>query len=160
MPRIHRIGWVDATGRPHGRIDIPSPHLRLEPSTIEAELRDRLVPHRYPGQPILLAAGLTDPELLGHETRLIIDGHTVTDADLATGYGLDVVAVVSAQLRGAGPRAIVAVQEDLHPAVRVAAITAAHQAVTDFATADPDQLTAVGWNRHADGRWQLVLHQR
>jgi hypothetical protein len=156
---MHRIGWVDVTGRPHGRLDIPSPHLRLDPHTIETALRTHLVPHPYSEQPTILAAGLTEANLLSSEARLIVDGHTITDTDLSTIYGLDVVAVVSARLHAAGPRAVVAVEKTLHPAVRNAALTAATHAVTDFAHATTVELTTTGWNRRAEGRWQLVLHQ-
>ncbi len=158
-PRIHRIGWVDTAGRPHGRLDIDSPHLRLDPATIEAALADHLVPHTYPNPPRILAAGLTDPALYGSETRLVLDGHTVTNMDLSTVYGLDVVAVVSARLHAAGPRAVIAVEETLNPAVRIAALTAARDAIADFTTANPDELVATGWSRRAEGRWQLLLHQ-
>ena len=158
-PRVHRIGWVDANGRPHGRLDIPSPHLRLDPRTIETALADHLVPRIYPVPPTILAAGLTDPALYGSETRLVLDGHTVTNMDLSTVYGLDVVAVVSARLHAAGPRAVIAVEETLNPAVRIAALTAARDAIADFTTANPDELVATGWSRRAEGRWQLLLHQ-
>ncbi|HET9649159.1 MAG TPA: hypothetical protein VFP34_13155 [Microlunatus sp.] len=159
MQRSHRIGWVDVTGRPHGQLNIVNQHLRLDPRTIETALAHHLVPHPYPQQPAIHAAGLVDPEQLSSEAQLILDGHTITDADLATAYGLDIVAGVSARLHGAGPRAVIAIEKHLGEPVRAATMTAIHHAVADFAAADPNELTATGWHSLGEGRWQLLLHQ-
>jgi hypothetical protein len=159
-PGIHEIGWVDTTGRPHGRLRIPSPHLRLDPRTIEAALAAHLVPHPYPTQPAIAAAGLTDPDLLASEAQLVLDGHTIAEAELSTVYDLDVVAVATAQLYSAGPRAVLTVDEGLGPAVRDATMTAALRAIADFATTHLGDLDAMGWRRRGDGSWQLLLHQR
>ena len=155
----HQIGWVDIVGRPHGRLHIPSPHLRLDPRIIEAALCDHLVPDPYREPPTILAAGLTDPELLCSETQLIVDGHTVIDSALSPTYGLDVVAVVSAQLLVAGPRAVIAVEENLNPAVRTATMATVADAIAQFTTSHPGQLAESGWSRRGADRWQLALHQ-
>ncbi len=158
-PRVHEIGWVDTTGRPHGRLGIPSPHLRLDPGTIEAALADHLVPHPYLERPAIAAAGLTDLRLLSSEARLIVDGHTVSDMELSVVYDLDVVAVVSARLYATGPRAVIAVEEGVSAPVREATMAAARRAVATFAAAPGHELAAHGWSRQGEDAWQLLLHQ-
>lgn len=157
--RIHHIGWVDTTGQPHGTIDIPSHHLRLDNHTIETTLADHLVPEHYPTLPTLLTAHQLPPKELNDEVRLIIDGHTISEVDLLTRCGLNVVGGISAQLLGRGPQATILLEQTLSRPVRTAVLTTARHHLTRFATAKPSELFNSGWQPQPDDRWQLILTQ-
>ena len=103
IPRRHVIGWCDAAGAPTGKIDIVSPHLRLERRTIETALAQDLA-GRYATPPRL---GTTDElaEILSIEARLRAAGHHVLTRNLTDVYGPRTVGGVVATLLGKGQSA-------------------------------------------------------
>lgn len=160
VPRVHPIDWVDVTGAPRGRLEIRSHHLRIDQRTIETALLAELVPGSYPTAPAIVPAGVVDQQILSIEATLIIDGHHILERDLLTTYGLDIIAGISAQLLGSGPRAQIVLEETLNSPVREAAVLTAREVIRQFTTSTPSQLNAGGWTRQGEDRWQLLLRQR
>ena len=156
---VHHIGWVDISGRPHGRLEISSHHIRLDERSIHTALADHLVPAAYPSVPTIRPAHRAPARDLSLEAGLIIDGHSVTHLDLLTHYGLDVVAGVSAQLLVRGPQAAIALEETLRSPTRDAVIATIRHSLREFATATPIELFDKGWQPRRDDRWQLILTQ-
>ena len=87
-----------------------------------------------------------DPDVpLGSETKLRIAGHRIAVVDLHTTYGLDIVGGVSAQLRGRGCHAVIAIDQNLNFPVRAAIMKVAHTELATFTDLPPETLSARGW---------------
>src|SRR3954468_21412346 len=97
VPRWHRIGWGDVTGLPHGWLEIPSRHLRLDQQTIEKALLAELANLYEAPSPAVLPAGLADPAIVSVEAALTVAGHEILDRGLLLTYGVDILAGISAQ---------------------------------------------------------------
>ena len=134
--RVHHIGWVDVTGQPHGRLEIRSPHLRLDERTIQTALAEHLVPANYPTMPIIRPAHRVPETELSLEAGLIIDGHTITHRDLLIPFGIDVVAGISAELLVRGPHATIVLEETLQQPIRDAVLTTIRRSLHQFADRD------------------------
>ena len=157
--RIHHVGWVDVTGRPQGRLEIRSPHLRLDERTIHTALAEHLVPASYPTMPIIRPAHRVPETELSLEAGLIIDGHGITHRGLLIPFGIDVVAAISAELLVRGPHATIVLEETLQQPVKDAVLTTIRRSLHQFAAATPTELFDTGWHPSRNGRWQLILTQ-
>ena len=157
--RVHHIGWVDVTGQPTGRLEIRSPHLRLDERTIQTALAEHLVPASYPTMPIIRPAHRVPETEMSLEAGLIIDGHTITHRDLLIPFGIDVVAGISAELLVRGPKATIVLEETLQQPVKDAVLTTIRRSLHQFAAATPTELFDTGWQPRRDDRWQLILTQ-
>jgi len=156
VPLRHRIGWCTQSGRPHGQLVITSHHLRLDRRQIETALAAELARHS-PTAPRLLPAHQVGD--LSVEAQLRVNGHHITDTDLTTDYGLDVVGGITAVLLGRGVDATIVLDAELSDPVRDATVHAAADMLADFADATPTMLYETGWARTPTDRWELLLTQ-
>src|SRR4051794_9256444 len=84
VPRRHSVGWCHLTGEPHGRLDIPSPHFRLDRRQIEAALTTHLAHrHQFTTPPLITPAHLVDDQLT-IKAQLRVAGHRIAERDLVT----------------------------------------------------------------------------
>jgi hypothetical protein len=158
IPRRHIVGWSDTAGSPHGTITITSPHPRLDRRTIETALAGELA-SQYPMPPRLGTVDeLTDQ--LTAEARLRAAGHQVLIRDLTGTYGSRALGGVVATLLGRGVDAYILIDHNATSAARTAVCQTAEKALSDFVTANPDDLYGSGWERGGEDRWQLVLQRR
>ena len=160
VPRRHSIGWCHVTGQPHGRLEIPSPHFRLDRRQIETALTAHLADaHEFATPPAITPAYLVEDELtIG--ARLRVTGHRIVERDLVTVYGLQIVGGVIATLLGKGAAATIVCDQALSHPVREATLHAAADALTQFQSAAPAELYEAGWERAGEHGWQLLLGQR
>ena len=159
VPRRHSIGWCHVTGQPHGRLEIPSPHFRLDRRQVETALTAHLADHTAQRPAAGLPAYLVEDQLtIGAQLRMA--GHRILERDLVTAYGLQVVGGVIATLLGQGVAATIVCDQALSHPVRNATLHAAADALTQFRTAEPAELYEAGWERAGEHGWQLLLGQR
>ena len=160
VPRRHAIGWCHVTGQPHGRLEIPSPHFRLDRRQIETALAAHLADqHPASGPPHVIPAYLVEDQLtIG--ARLQVAGHRIVERDLVTAYGLQVVGGVIATLLGRGVDATIVCDRALSRPVREATLRTAADAIALFREAGPAELFETGWERAGEHGWQLLLSQR
>lgn len=159
VPRRHAIGWCHVTGQPHGRLEIPSPHFRLDRRQVETALTAHLADqHPNSAPPQVAPAYLVEDQLtIGAQLRMA--GHRIVERDLVTAYGLQVVGGVIATLLGQGVDATIVCDRALSQPVREATLHAA-DALTQFQSAAPTELYDAGWERAGGHGWQLLLGQR
>lgn len=155
-PRTHRIGWSIPDER-HGTVTLVSPHLWLDKSVVEAQLSTVLTGQLR--RPFRIARASECVELLDPATRLAVAGHEVSAVDLWSTYGLDVVAGVTAELRGRGVFAHVVLETTLSQSTRNAALEWAETAIEHFADSEHERLVGAGWQQMTYTRWQLLCVQ-
>lgn len=160
VPRRHAIGWCHVTGQPHGRLEIPSPHFRLDRRQVETALTAHLADqHPNSAPPQVAPAYLIEDQLtIGAQLRMA--GHRIVERDLVTAYGLQVVGGVIATLLGQGVAATIVCDRALSQPVREATLHAAGDAIALFQEASPGELYEAGWERAGEHGWQLLLGQR
>lgn len=160
VPRRHAIGWCHITGEPHGRLEIPSHHFRLDRRQIESALTIHLADRHPTGAPqnVIPAYLVEDQLMIGAQLR--VAGYRIVERDLVTAYGLQVVGGVIATLLGHGVAATVVCDRALSEPVRDATLHAADDALTQFRSAAPAELHDAGWQQSGEHGWQLLLGQR
>lgn len=157
VPRSHRIGWsVLGDGR-RGVLTVMSPHLRLDRGLIERELSAALTSELGTAVRVMPVAECVDQ--LDPATRLAVAGHTLFEADLASTFGLDVIAGVTAELLGKGVSARVVVEATLSVPIRAAVLEWAEAAIDQFVQCNGDELLTAGWQQLTSTRWQLLAVQ-
>ena len=118
VPRRHAIGWCHVTGQPHGRLEIPSPHFRLDRRQIETALTAHLADQHPTSAPPQVAPAYLVEDQLTIGARLRVAGHRIVERDLVTAYGLQVVGGVIATLLGQGVDATIVCDRALSHPVR------------------------------------------
>lgn len=136
---------------------VVSPHLRLGKDQIERELLAVLTTEL--GHQVRVVPAADCPGELDPETRLAVAGHTVSDGDFASTFGLDVIGGVSAQLLGRGVSARVVVEATLSTPIRVAVLDWAETAIAQFVECSGEELLGSGWRQLTSTRWQLLAIQ-
>lgn len=160
VPRRHAIGWCHVTGQPHGRLEIPSPHFRLDRRQIETALTAHLADqHPTSARPPVMPAYLVEDQLaIG--ARLRVAGHRIVERDLVTAYGSACCRGVIGIVLGQGVDATIVCDQVLSQPVREATLHAAADAIALFQEASPGELYEAGWERAGEHGWQLLLGQR
>lgn len=154
--RTHHIGWSLPDQR-RGTVALVSSHLWLDKSVVEAELTKVLTDQLR--RPFRVARASECVELLDPATRLTVAGHEVSCVDLLSTYGLDVVAGVTAELRGRGVFAHVLHEVTLSRPTRNAALEWAETAIDHFHESGRGELVTAGWQQITYTRWQLLAVQ-
>ena len=160
VPRRHAIGWCHITGEPHGRLEIPSPHFRLDRRQVETALTAHLADQHPTSAPPQVAPAYLVEDQLTIRAQLRMAGHRIVERDLVTAYGLQVVGGVIATLLGQGVAATIVCDQALSQPVRDATLHAAADAIALFQEASPGELYEAGWERAGEHGWQLLLGQR
>ena len=157
VQRSHRVGWsVLGDGR-QGVMPLVSSHLRLDRATIERGLCEVLKAEFGVEVRVMPASDCVDQ--LDPATRLAVAGHTMSDADLASTFGLDIIGGVTAELLGRGLAARVVVEATLSAPIRHAVLNWAEAAIDQFVHCDSDELRDNGWQQLTPTRWQLLAVQ-
>jgi hypothetical protein len=160
VPRRHSIGWCHVTGQPHGRLEIPSCHFRLDRRQIETALTSYLADQHPTSDPPRVAPAYLLEDQLTIEAQLRVAGHRIVERDLVTAYGLQVVGGTVATLPGQGVDATIVCDRALSHPVREATLHAATEVIAQFRDAAPADLFDAGWERAGEHGWQLLIGQR